>query len=220
MLQQIARDKQHLRKGKIMEKFNTHTGLVAPLDIANVDTDQIIPKQFLQKTSRTGFGQHLFHDSRYLDAAGQQANPDFMLNQAQYQGASILLTRENFGCGSSREHAPWALEEFGFKVIIASSFADIFYGNCINIGLLPIKLAEAQINELFTLTKQGTLTLTIDLTKNTIEAITAKGKENVYTFFLDNFHQYCLEQGIDSIGWTLNKLDTIKAFEANMPAWQ
>jgi 3-isopropylmalate/(R)-2-methylmalate dehydratase small subunit len=203
-----------------MEKFTTHTGLVAPLDIANVDTDQIIPKQFLQKTSRIGFGQHLFHDSRYLDADGEQTNPDFILNKPEYQGASVLLTRENFGCGSSREHAPWALAEFGFKVIIAPSFADIFYGNCINIGLLPITLTEAEINVLFELTEQGSLTLTIDLTQNTIKAIASNNKENVYTFTLDNFHQYCLEQGIDSIGWTLNKLATIKAFEANMPAWQ
>ena len=132
-----------------MEKFNQHSGLVAPLDAANVDTDQIIPKQFLQKTTRIGFGQHLFHDWRYLDNAGHQANPDFILNQPQYQGASILLTGENFGCGSSREHAPWALQEYGFKVIIASSFADIFYANCINIGILPIILSEEIITELF-----------------------------------------------------------------------
>jgi len=203
-----------------MEKFSTHTGLVAPLDIANVDTDQIIPKQFLQKTTRTGFGQHLFHDSRYLDSAGTQANPDFVLNKPQYQGASILLTRENFGCGSSREHAPWALEEFGFKVVIAPSFADIFYGNCINIGLLPIKLPEDVINELFSFSQHGKLTLLVDLTQNTIVTIAANNEKHVYTFSLDSFHQYCLEQGIDSVGWTLKKLDTIKAFEANMPAWQ
>ena len=132
-----------------MEKFTQHHGLVVPLDAANVDTDQIIPKQFLQKTTRTGFGQHLFHDWRYLDAAGNENNPEFILNQAQYQGASILLTRENFGCGSSREHAPWALQEFGFKVIIGSSFADIFYANCINIGILPITLPETVIEKLF-----------------------------------------------------------------------
>jgi 3-isopropylmalate/(R)-2-methylmalate dehydratase small subunit len=203
-----------------MEKFTTHTGLVAPLDIANVDTDQIIPKQFLQKTTRVGFGQHLFHDSRYLDNEGKKPNPDFVLNQTEYQGASILLARENFGCGSSREHAPWALEEFGFKVIIAPNFADIFYGNCINIGLLPITLSEDEINQLFVLSAQGALTLTIDLPKNKIIAKTGNNDESSYTFVLDNFHQYCLEQGIDSIGWTLNKLDKIKAFEENMPAWQ
>jgi len=198
-----------------MEKFSTHTGLVAPLDIANVDTDQIIPKQFLQKTERIGFGQHLFHDSRYLDDAGKQENPDFILNAPIYQGASILLTRENFGCGSSREHAPWALEEFGFKVIIAPSFADIFYGNCINIGLLPIKLPEAQINELFVQAADAQLTLTVDLANNQLSYGDTK-----YTFSLDEFHQYCLEQGIDSVGWTLNKLETIEAFEEKMPAWQ
>jgi len=198
-----------------MEKFTTHTGLVVPLDTANVDTDQIIPKQFLQKTERVGFGQHLFHDWRYLDAQGTQDNPEFILNEAQYQGASILLTRENFGCGSSREHAPWALQEYGFKVIIAPSFADIFYANCINIGVLPIKLPEEQINRLFALAPNAQLTLTVDLTKNTISA----DDEN-FAFSLDSFHQYCLEQGIDSVGWTLQKLEKIEAFERNMPAWQ
>ncbi|OKY25051.1 3-isopropylmalate dehydratase small subunit [Thalassotalea sp. PP2-459] len=198
-----------------MEKFSTHTGLVAPLDAANVDTDQIIPKQFLQKTERVGFGQHLFHDWRYLDADGHQDNPDFILNAPAYQGASILLTRENFGCGSSREHAPWAIQEFGFKVIIAPSFADIFYGNCINIGVLPITLPEDQINTLFARTEAGNLTLEVDLINNTV-----KGEDFTFSFNVDKFHQYCLEEGIDSVGWTLNKLDKIKAFEANMPAWQ
>jgi len=202
-----------------MEKFTKHNGLVVPLDAANVDTDQIIPKQFLQKTERIGFGQHLFHDWRYLDASGKESNPEFILNAPQYQGASILLTRENFGCGSSREHAPWALEEYGFKVIIASSFADIFYGNCINIGLLPIKLSDNEIDELFAATGNGELKLSIDLASNTI---TGAGKSYSFNFSfnLDSFHQYCLEQGVDSVGWTLNKLDKIKAFEAKMPAWQ
>ena len=198
-----------------MEKFTIHTGLVVPLDASNVDTDQIIPKQFLQKTERIGFGKHLFHDWRYLDVSGKQDNPEFILNAPQYQGASILLTRENFGCGSSREHAPWALEEYGFKVIIAPSFADIFYGNCINIGLLPIKLTESEINELFADTKQEQLNLTIDLINN---KITNNNKS--YTFTLDAFHKYCLVEGIDSVGWTLNKLETIKAFEDKMPKWQ
>lgn len=198
-----------------MEKFTTHQGLVVPLDAANVDTDQIIPKQFLQKTERIGFGKHLFHDWRYLDASGNQPNPDFILNKAQYQGASVLLTRENFGCGSSREHAPWALEEYGFKVIIAPSFADIFYGNCINIGLLPIKLSDEDIEALFNLTTGKNLELSVDLINNTI------GCEDLsFNFNLDKFHQYCLEQGIDSIGWTLNKLDTIKNYESNMPTWR
>ncbi|WP_019028414.1 3-isopropylmalate dehydratase small subunit [Colwellia piezophila] len=198
-----------------MEKFNTHTGLVVPLDIANVDTDQIIPKQFLQKTERVGFGVHLFHDSRYLDHAGTQVNPEFILNKVEYKGASILLTRENFGCGSSREHAPWALQEFGFKVIISSSFADIFYGNCINVGLLPIKLNEAEIDQLFKLSADTQLTLKVDLPNNVI----TRG-ELSFTFSLNEFQQYSLENGVDSVGWTLDKLDTIKAFEAKMPAWQ
>ena len=198
-----------------MEKFSEHTGLVAPLDAANVDTDQIIPKQFLQKTERVGFGQHLFHDWRYLDAAGKQDNPAFILNAPQYEGASILLTRENFGCGSSREHAPWALEEYGFKAIIASSFADIFYGNCINIGLVPVKLTEAEVEVLFIKCKNEDITLTVDLINNKVIA-----GDISYNFGLDDFHQYCLEQGIDSVGWTLNKLDIIKAFEARLPVWQ
>ena len=198
-----------------MEKFSEHTGLVAPLDAANVDTDQIIPKQFLQKTERVGFGQHLFHDWRYLDAAGKQDNPAFILNAPQYKGASILLTRENFGCGSSREHAPWALEEYGFKAIIASSFADIFYGNCINIGLVPVKLTEAEVEVLFIKCKNEDITLTVDLINNKVIA-----GDISYNFGLDDFHQYCLEQGIDSVGWTLNKLDIIKAFEARLPVWQ
>ncbi len=198
-----------------MEKFNTHTGLVVPLDIANIDTDQIIPKQFLQKTERVGFGVHLFHDSRYLDHSGKEPNPEFILNKPEYETASILLARENFGCGSSREHAPWALEEYGFKVIIAPSFADIFYGNCINIGLLPIKLSEDEIEQLFNQADNANLSLTVDLAKNTVSF-----GDVSFTFELGQFHKYCLEEGVDSVGWTLNKLDTIKNFEANMPAWQ
>ena len=203
-----------------MEKFITHTGLVVPLDIANIDTDQIIPKQFLQKTERVGFGQHLFNDSRYLDNAGKQPNPDFILNAPIYKEASILLTRENFGCGSSREHAPWALEEYGFKVIIATSFADIFYGNCINIGLLPIQLPEEQINQLFEQADNAQLTLTVDLKGNAVTYIDANDTRHVIPFQLDQFHQYCLEEGIDSVGWTLKKLDQITSFEEKMPAWQ
>ncbi|MBL0709730.1 MAG: 3-isopropylmalate dehydratase small subunit [Colwellia sp.] len=203
-----------------MEKFTTHTGLVAPLDIANVDTDQIIPKQFLQKTERVGFGIHLFHDSRYLDHSGQVPNPEFVLNKPEYQGASILLTRENFGCGSSREHAPWALEEYGFKAIISPSFADIFYGNCVNIGLLPIKLAEDEIEQLFQLAPNAQLTLSIDLPNNNVSFTNADGEQVKFTFSLSKFQQYSLENGVDSVGWTLAKIATIEAFEAKMPAWQ
>lgn len=198
-----------------MEKFTQHCGLVAPLDAANVDTDQIIPKQFLQKTTRIGFGQHLFHDWRYLDAAGNEDNPEFILNSPQYNGASILLTRENFGCGSSREHAPWALQEYGFKVIIASSFADIFYANCINIGIVPIALSEEIIEKLFQQTKIASQQFTVDLA-----ACSVNTEESQYQFSLAPFHQYCLENGIDSVGWTLNKMDKIEDYEAKMPVWQ
>ncbi|MBO9489355.1 3-isopropylmalate dehydratase small subunit [Endozoicomonas sp. G2_1] len=198
-----------------MEKFTTHQGLVVPLDVANVDTDQIIPKQFLQKTERVGFGQHLFHDWRYLDEHGLENNPEFILNADRYQGASILLARENFGCGSSREHAPWALQEYGFKVIVAPSFADIFYANCINIGIVPVKLSEAEIEQLFQLTNNAEQQMTVNLSEQTVTVA-----EHSFTFSLDEFHKYCLEQGIDSVGWTLNKLELIEAFERKLPAWQ
>jgi len=198
-----------------MEKFTTHSGLVVPLDIANVDTDQIIPKQFLQKTERVGFGQHLFHDWRYLDAQGQKNNPDFIFNEPKYKGSSILLTRENFGCGSSREHAPWALQEYGFKVIIAPSFADIFYANCINIGILPIKLSHDEIEQLFDQDQLRNQKYTVDLQKNTVTV-----DDKNYLFSLDSFHQYCLEHGIDSVGWTLNKVDLIEHYEASLPSWR
>ncbi|MGL1955911.1 MAG: 3-isopropylmalate dehydratase small subunit [Colwellia sp.] len=203
-----------------MEKFTTHTGLVVPLDIANVDTDQIIPKQFLQKTERVGFGVHLFHERRYIDHEGTTVNTEFILNKPEYKTASILLSRENFGCGSSREHAPWALEEYGFKVIVAPSFADIFYGNCINIGLLPIKLTEDEIEQLFQLAPHAQLTLHIDLPNNKVSFTTADAKKIDFSFSLNKFQQYSLENGVDSVGWTLNKLETIKAFEEKMPAWQ
>ena len=134
-----------------MTGFKQHKGIVVPLDSANVDTDAIIPKQFLQKVNRIGFGKHLFHDWRFLDDAGQQPNPEFVLNQPQFAGASILLARENFGCGSSREHAPWALADYGFKTIIAPSFADIFYGNAINNGMVPVRLKEEEVEALFQL---------------------------------------------------------------------
>ena len=198
-----------------MEKFTTHTGLVVPLDIANVDTDQIIPKQFLQKTGRVGFGVHLFHERRYLDHEGTQVNPDFVMNKPELKGASILLARENFGCGSSREHAPWAIEEYGFKVVVAPSFADIFYGNCINIGILPVKLTDEEVEQLFQLSATELLTLAVDLPNNVVTC-----GDLSFKFSLSEFQQYSLENGVDSVGWTLNRLDTIKAFEAKLPAWQ
>jgi 3-isopropylmalate/(R)-2-methylmalate dehydratase small subunit len=198
-----------------MEKFNQHYGLVVPLDTANVDTDQIIPKQFLQKTTRTGFGQHLFHDRRYLDNLGNENNPEFVLNKPQYQGASILLAGENFGCGSSREHAPWALQEYGFQVIIASSFADIFYANCINIGILPVILPEEAIATLFQQSKEGLQHITVDLVASTVKTTSAQ-----YDFTIAPFHKYCLENGVDSVGWTLNKIAKIENYEALLPSWQ
>lgn len=157
-----------------MKKFIQHTGLVAALDIANIDTDVIIPKQFLQKVTRIGFGQHLFHDWRFLDDNGQQPNPDFVLNKPRYQGATILLVRENFGCGSSREHAPWALTDYGFCAVIAPSFADIFYNNAFNNQLLPIKLNEEEINQLFNYVEQYEgCQFTIYLTTQTVIKLVA-----------------------------------------------
>ncbi|WP_114192705.1 3-isopropylmalate dehydratase small subunit [Edaphovirga cremea] len=198
-----------------MAKFTQHIGLVAPLDAANVDTDAIIPKQFLQKVTRTGFGQHLFNDWRFLDDAGQQPNPDFVLNQPRYKGASILLARENFGCGSSREHAPWALTDYGFKVIIAPSYADIFYGNAFNNQLLPVALSDEQVDELFTLVKENEgIEFTVDLAGQTVHA---GGKS--YPFEIDSFRRHCLINGLDSIGLTLQHESNISEYEQKQPAF-
>ncbi|HCM63451.1 MAG TPA: 3-isopropylmalate dehydratase small subunit [Morganella sp. (in: Bacteria)] len=196
-----------------MEKFIVHQGIVAPLDTANVDTDAIIPKQFLQKVTRSGFGQHLFNDWRFLDDDGQVPNPDFVLNFPRYQGASILLARENFGCGSSREHAPWALTDYGFSVVIAPSFADIFYGNSFNNQLLPVKLPEAAINELFAWVQSTEgAEITVDLEK---ETVFANGK--AYPFSVDTFRRHCMMNGLDSIGLTLQHDSMISRFEAQQP---
>ncbi|MFJ5386123.1 MULTISPECIES: 3-isopropylmalate dehydratase small subunit [Pectobacterium] len=198
-----------------MAKFTQHTGLVVPLDAANVDTDAIIPKQFLQKVTRTGFGQHLFHDWRFLDDAGQQPNPEFVLNQPQYKGASILLARENFGCGSSREHAPWALTDYGFKVVIAPSFADIFYGNSFNNQLLPVKLSDEEVDELFKLVDgQEGITFTVDLENQVVQA----GSKS-YPFEIDSFRRHCMINGLDSIGLTLQHEASITEYEKNQPAF-
>ncbi|AHF73998.1 3-isopropylmalate dehydratase small subunit [Candidatus Sodalis pierantonius str. SOPE] len=198
-----------------MAKFTQHTGIVVPLDAANVDTDAIIPKQFLQKVTRTGFGQHLFNDWRFLDDAGQQPNPDFVLNQPRYRGASILLARENFGCGSSREHAPWALTDYGFHAVIAPSFADIFYSNSFNNQLLPITLPEDQINTLFAMVAaQEGMTFTVDLERQQVVA----GNE-VYLFEIDSFRRHCLINGLDSIGLTLMHDDAISQYESRQPAF-
>ncbi len=189
-----------------MEPFRFHEGIVAVLDRANIDTDQIIPKQFLKKIERTGFGKHLFHDWRYLDPEGTQPNPDFILNHPRYKGASVLITGENFGCGSSREHAPWALLDYGFKVIIAPSFADIFYNNCFKNGMLPIILKKEDVQELIQYTNQNE---GVDLEKQII--ITDHNKQ--YQFEIDSFKKECLLNGWDDIGLTLKHIKEIENFE-------
>ncbi|QWL59045.1 3-isopropylmalate dehydratase small subunit [Aeromonas jandaei] len=198
-----------------MTGFKQHKGIVVPLDSANVDTDAIIPKQFLQKVNRIGFGKHLFHDWRFLDDAGEQPNPQFVLNQPQFAGASILLARENFGCGSSREHAPWALADYGFKTIIAPSFADIFYGNAINNGMVPVRLKEEEVDALFQLvTAKPGIEIEVDLEANQVRA-----GELSFGFEIDEFRRYCLLNGLDAIGLTLQHEATISAFEAKQPSW-
>ena len=197
------------------EKFIQHTGLVVPLDAANVDTDAIIPKQFLQKVTRTGFGAHLFNDWRFLDDGGQQPNPDFVLNFPAFKGASILLARENFGCGSSREHAPWALTDYGFKVVIAPSFADIFYGNSFNNQLLPVTLSEEEVDELFKVVAANPgVKFVVDL-----EAQTVQAGDKTYSFNIDTFRRHCMLEGLDSIGLTLQHEGAISSYEQKQPAF-
>lgn len=202
-----------------MQAFTVHQGLVAPMDRANVDTDMIIPKQFLKSIKRSGFGPNLFDELRYLDEgvpdadnSGRPLNPDFVLNLPRYQGASVLLARENFGCGSSREHAPWALEDFGFRTVIAPSFADIFYNNCFKNGLLPIVLDESIVDRLFKAvdTQEG-YQLTVDLERQVIE--TADGES--IAFEVDAFRRHCLLNGLDDIGLTLQDADDIRTYEAS-----
>ncbi len=201
-----------------MQAFTIHTGLVAPMDRANVDTDAIIPKQFLKSIARTGFGPNLFDAWRYLDKgepgqdpAGRRPNPDFVLNQPRYAGASILLARENFGCGSSREHAPWALQQYGFRALIAPSFADIFYNNCFKNGLLPVTLGESVVARLFDeVAAFAGYRLTIDLPRQVV--VEPDGSE--IGFDVAPFRKYCLVNGFDDIGLTLRHADAIKAFEA------
>ncbi len=198
-----------------MQEFKQHTGLAALLDAANVDTDQIIPKQFLQKVSKLGFGKHLFHDWRFLDDAGEQPNPEFVLNKPQFAGASILLARENFGNGSSREHAPWALADYGLRAIIAPSFADIFYGNSLNNGLLVVRLKADEVDALFKLVEANEgQTITVDLENQQVRA----GDLN-FSFEIDEFRRYCIMNGLDNIGLTLQHGDAIDAYEAKQPAW-
>jgi 3-isopropylmalate/(R)-2-methylmalate dehydratase small subunit len=201
-----------------MNKFTVHKGLVAPMDRENVDTDAIIPKQFLKSIRKTGFGPNLFDEWRYLDAGypGQdastrQANPDFVLNQPRYASASILLSRKNFGCGSSREHAPWAIDQYGFRALIAPSYADIFFNNCFKNGLLPIQLPESQVAQLFDeVAAFPGYSLTIDLERQVI----VKPQGDEIPFEVQAFRKYCLLNGFDDIGLTLRHRDEIKAFEA------
>jgi len=201
-----------------MNKFTVHQGLVVPLDRENVDTDAIIPKQFLKSIKRTGFGQNLFDEWRYLDhgepgqdCTNRPINPDFVLNQSRYKGASILLARQNFGCGSSREHAPWALEQYGFRAVIAPSFADIFFNNCYKNGLLPIVLSAQQVDHLFNETAAfNGYQLTIDLEKQ--QVISPDGR--TYDFEIAAFRKYCMVNGLDDIGLTLRHADKIKTYES------
>lgn len=205
-----------------MEIFNLLEGLVAPLDRANVDTDAIIPKQFLKSIKRSGFGPNAFDEWRYLDHgepgmdnSTRPLNPDFVLNQARYQRAQILLARENFGCGSSREHAPWALLDYGFRAIIAPSFADIFFNNCFKNGILPIVLGPADVDRLFgEVTAQEGYRLTVNLEAQTV----ATPGGHVFSFEVDSFRKYCLLNGLDDIGLTLQHADRITAYEERRKA--
>ena len=204
-----------------MEPFQNFTGIAAPLDRANVDTDAIIPKQFLKSIRRAGFGPYLFDEWRYLDhgepgmdCSNRPLNPEFLLNDPRYAGAKILLTRENFGCGSSREHAPWALEDYGFRVILAPSFADIFFNNCFKNGILPVVLESATIDRLFALaTGPDALEISVDLPAQTL----AVGDERI-PFDVDPFRKHCLIEGLDDIGLTLQHVDAIRDFEARRRA--
>jgi 3-isopropylmalate/(R)-2-methylmalate dehydratase small subunit len=201
-----------------MQAFQLHQGLVAPMDRENVDTDAIIPKQFLKSIKKTGFGPNLFDEWRYLDVgdpgqdpATRRSNPDFVLNQPRYQGASILLARKNFGCGSSREHAPWAIDQYGFRALIAPSFADIFFNNCFKNGLLPIVLPEHQVAQLFDEVAAFVgYSLTIDLPRQCV--VKPDGSE--LPFDVQPFRKHCLLNGLDDIGLTLQHADKIRAFEA------
>ena len=195
-----------------MQPFQTLTATAAKLDQVNVDTDQIIPKQFLKKIERTGFGIHLFHDWRFIDDAGQKLNPDFILNQSRYQGAQILVAGDNFGCGSSREHAPWALLDYGFRSIIAPSFADIFYNNCAKNGILLVAIPEASVQQLFTEIEDNVgCELTVDLPNQKVQS----PKGLAFSFEIDPFVKHRLLNGLDDIGWTLQFQSAIEKFEAS-----
>jgi 3-isopropylmalate/(R)-2-methylmalate dehydratase small subunit len=201
-----------------MNPFRIHTGLVAPMDRENVDTDAIIPKQFLKSIKRSGFGPNLFDEWRYLDhgepgqdPSSRRPNPDFVLNQPRYKGASVLLARKNFGCGSSREHAPWALEQFGFRALIAPSYADIFFNNCFKNGLLPIQLPEEQVSRLF---DEAAAFVGYSLTIDLAQQLVVKPDGSTLAFEVQPFRKYCLLGGFDDIGLTLRHAEKIRAFEA------
>lgn len=196
-----------------MKPFLTHEGIVVPFDRPNIDTDAIVPKQFLKKVERAGFGKHLFHDWRYLDEEEKQPNPNFILNQPTYKTSTVLLARDNFGCGSSREHAPWAIADFGFRVLIAPSFADIFYNNCLRNGMLLVRLKQMEVDELFRLAfaKPG-VKIATDLPRQKV--ITPDGKE--FSFLIDPFVKECLMKGLDAIGWTQQFSKEIDIFEKKL----
>lgn len=197
-----------------MQPLKKHRGTVCPLDRANIDTDAIIPKQFLKRIERAGFGQFLFYNWRFTGDG--QPDPSFILNQPQFENASILLARKNFGCGSSREHAPWALQDYGFRVVIAPSFADIFYNNCFKNGMLPVQLSEEQIDQLFekSLTT-GNVQLTVDLEKQEVRDDAGIR----FTFDIDAYRRYCLLEGLDDIGITLQSEDKITQYETKLPSF-
>ncbi len=204
-----------------MDRFESFTGVVAPLDRANVDTDAIIPKQFLKSIRRTGFGPYLFDEWRYqdqgepgMDCTGRPLNPEFVLNDPRYAGARILLTRENFGCGSSREHAPWALADFGIRVILAPSFADIFFNNCFKNGILPIVLESETVDRLFAhATGPEALSIAVDLPAQTLTPRLVGVDGGAIPFEVDPFRKHCLVEGLDDIGLTLKHLDAIRSYE-------
>ncbi len=198
-----------------MDAFTTLTGIAAPLDRANADTDQIIPKQFLKRIERTGFGKFLFFDWRY-EADGRTPNPDFLLNQPQYQGATVLIAGKNFGCGSSREHAPWALNDYGFRAIIAPSYADIFYNNCFKNGMLPLVLPEETVGLLMDRALTPGYAITVDLEAQTVSD--SMGWQE--TFEVDPFRRHCLLNGLDDIGLTLQHELAITVYESNRPSWK
>lgn len=193
--------------------FTTHTGIAAPLDRVNVDTDAIIPKQFLKKIDRIGFGKHLFHEWRYIDVEGTKENPEFILNQSRYRNATVLLARDNFGCGSSREHAPWAIADYGFRVLIAPSFADIFANNCVKNGILTVSLKTKEVDELF---NDVTGTLESEVTANLHDQIVIGPTGKKYSFSINTFAKDCLIKGLDSIGWSEQFTGKISDYEQKM----